>query len=324
MNEENQSKGEDRSQMLLVVLVILAFIASLVMLFTDSDGALKIALLAALWAALLGAFLVFRSRKDVEATRTELEHQEELHRAQLKESTSSELQRSDRDAEVLADIQRELVLLRTQLEQLAGREFGYEPAALRAEARRIMELENIVRDTSEEETAPEVVVPVSQPAKDARPSGAPSMDAIAGRIAKETPSRPHANPLAELIAENKRREQQDAQMKTDQEKKETKKMEGEKEKTAPSRLFDTGSFQAVPWDEGGTSAAKTSPKVSPDVSPEKAPAPSEIDGTENTVDGDANDEAPEASRRGRRRRDEQSESLSVADLLARARSLEEN
>ncbi|WIM70678.1 DUF6779 domain-containing protein [Corynebacterium suedekumii] len=127
----------DRGQILLIVLVALAFIASLVMLFTDSDGALKLALLAALWAAILGAFLVFRYRRDAEATRAELDHREELHRAELAATASSTSTEVDtRDSEVLADIQRELSLLRAQLEDLAGREFGYEPAALRAEARR--------------------------------------------------------------------------------------------------------------------------------------------------------------------------------------------
>lgn len=136
--------GADRSQMMLVVLIVLAFIASVVMLFTDSDGALKLALLASLWAAIIGFFLVFRYRREAESARRELTHHGELHdvevaraaaeREALAESRALELRdkQHSRDTEVLQEIQRELAGIRAQLETLAGREFEYEPAALRA------------------------------------------------------------------------------------------------------------------------------------------------------------------------------------------------
>ena len=104
-----------------------------------------------------------------------------------------ETQRS-RDTAVLEDIQRELAGIRAQLENLAGREFEYEPAALRAEARRIRELESVTLDEEVDEPA-ESEVPEPDTT---RHFGAPSPDAVAGRLGQQ-PSRPQANPLADLI-----------------------------------------------------------------------------------------------------------------------------
>jgi len=295
----------DRGQILLIVLVALAFIASLVMLFTDSDGALKLALLAALWAAILGAFLVFRYRRDAEATRAELDHREELHRAELAATASSTSTEVDtRDSEVLADIQRELSLLRAQLEDLAGREFGYEPAALRAEARRIMELENMTFDHAQ---ADEPELPLNLPRLGAF-SGAPSADAVAGRLGQQ-PTRPQANPLTEIIRERQaaeaaqkkaeKAEKAEAPVKPAKEDKKAEK-KAAREDLAETRVFDTGSFQAVSWDEGGDRHVREEP-------------------AEAVVEKETEAAEP---RRGRRRRDEQSGALSVAELLARARARE--
>ncbi|MDO5512053.1 DUF6779 domain-containing protein [Corynebacterium sp.] len=262
--------GVDRGQVMLVVLITLAFIASIVMLFTDSDGALKLALLAALWAAIIGFFLVFRYRRDADNARRELAlstaaHDAELARAEaerqarLEAREERETQRSQ-DTAVLEDIQRELAGIRAQLENLAGREFEYEPAALRAEARRIRELENVtLEDPAEAEAEAESAVPEPE-----HSFGAPSPEAVAGRLGQQ-PSRPQANPLADLI-----REKQDR---------------------VEPRVFDTGSFQAVNWEQGGI-------------------------GREAVVE---KHEAPAAESRGRRRRDENTGGLTVAELLARAR-----
>ncbi|GAB3648575.1 DUF6779 domain-containing protein [Corynebacterium nasicanis] len=257
--------GVDRGQVMLVVLIALAFIASIVMLFTDSDGALKLALLAALWAAIIGSFLVFRYRRDAESARRELAHNTRLHDAELARAEAErearlearelrEVQRT-RDTAVLEDIQRELAGIRTQLENLAGREFEYEPAALRAEAHRIRELESVTLDDAVESDVPE-----PEPAQS---FGAPSPEAVAGRLGQQ-PSRPQSNPLADLIREKQ---------------------------VAETRVFDTGSFQAVSWEQGGD------PVVVEKQEPE-----------------------PETERRGRRRRDENTGGLSVAELLARARA----
>ena len=293
--------GADRSQMMLVVLIVLAFIASVVMLFTDSDGALKLALLASLWAAIIGFFLVFRYRREAETARRELTHNGQLHDVEVAraaaesearaEARALELrdQQHSRDTEVLQEIQRELAGIRAQLETLAGREFEYEPAALRAEARRIMELENM---TFEHAQTDEPELPLNLPRLGAF-SGAPSADAIAGRLGQQ-PTRPQSNPLTEII-----REKQAAEKKAETVEKKPEKPA--KEDLAETRVFDTGSFQAVAWDEGGDRHVKEEP-------------------AEAVVEKETGTEEP---RRGRRRRDEQSGALSVAELLARARARED-
>ncbi|HKM24504.1 MAG TPA: DUF6779 domain-containing protein [Corynebacterium sp.] len=293
--------GADRSQMMLVVLIVLAFIASVVMLFTDSDGALKLALLASLWAAIIGFFLVFRYRREAETARRELTHNGQLHDVEVAraaaesearaEARALELrdQQHSRDTEVLQEIQRELAGIRAQLETLAGREFEYEPAALRAEARRIMELENM---TFEHAQTDEPELPLNLP-RPAAFSGAPSADAIAGRLGQQ-PTRPQSNPLTEII-----REKQAAEKKAETVEKKPEKPA--KEDLAETRVFDTGSFQAVAWDEGGDRHVKEEP-------------------AEAVVEKETGTEEP---RRGRRRRDEQSGALSVAELLARARARED-
>lgn len=304
--------GADRSQMMLVVLIVLAFIASVVMLFTDSDGALKLALLASLWAAIIGFFLVFRYRREAETARRELTHNGQLHdvevaraaaeREALAESRALELRdkQHSRDTEVLQEIQRELAGIRAQLETLAGREFEYEPAALRAEARRIMELENM---TFEHAQAEEPELPLNLPRLGAfSGSGAPSADAIAGRLGQQ-PTRPQANPLAEIIREKQAAEAAEAA----EQKPEKPAKKSTPEDLAETRVFDTGSFQAVAWDEGGDRHVRDEPAET-------------VEPVEAVVEKETGTEEP---RRGRRRRDEQSGALSVAELLARARARED-
>ena len=131
-------------------------------------------------------------------------------------------------------IRTELVSIRKQIEDLSGHDFTYEPAALHAEARRIMQLEAqtaaATRPGSEEGN-----VDFTQSS-----SGAPSADAIAGRLGNQ-PSAAHAesNPLNDIISEKTR----------------TQRTSG---KTSGASTFNTGGFQAVRWDTGGDDSLKTS------------------------------------------------------------------
>ncbi|AKK03985.1 hypothetical protein CEPID_10780 [Corynebacterium epidermidicanis] len=135
-----------RGNVMLVALVVLAVVASIVMLFSNSDAAMKIAVLAALWAAFLGLFLVARYRKlaDSERARSEAQRRQfesELRREQENFANKQLVSTHSKDTELLEEIREQLAEMKVQLEELSGREFGYEPAALRAEARRIQEIE---------------------------------------------------------------------------------------------------------------------------------------------------------------------------------------
>lgn len=184
LSHEDSGDGNsvDRGQILLAVLIGLALIASVIMLLANSDGAMKIALLAALWAAIIGFFLVYRSRKQVEAAAREKEtleyaHQSELNRLEaelLQEKMEISESRRARDQETLEEIKLQLEEMRTQLSELSGREWGYEPTMLRAEARRILELESQQLSQQFQETQPQIPEPVAVPERVAEPEPLPT------------------------------------------------------------------------------------------------------------------------------------------------------
>ena len=192
-SSESGSKT-DAGSIGLIVLVILAVIASLVMLISGSANALKIALLASLWAAVLGFFLVVRYRRQAYEA-NELLAVERAHAASsLTASGSSTADNS----QVLAEIRSELEAIRAQIEEISGREWVYEPAALYAEARRIQELERKAGGASVDEHGDATNVNFTQ-----KSGGAPSADAVAGRLGSQ-PTHPVSNPLDNLLADNAR------------------------------------------------------------------------------------------------------------------------
>lgn len=246
-SSKNSSSSPDLGQIGIIALVILAVIASIVMLISGSAAALKIALIAALWAAVVGFFLVMRYRRQAEESVTKLELQERAHRAELKQARAAEGKELP-DQQILDEIRTELASIRKQIEDLSGHEFTYEPAALHAEARRIMELEAQTAAASHHR---EEEIDFEQAS-----TGAPSADAIAGRLGNQ-PTGAHAdsNPLNDIISENTRAQRSAAQP-----------AHAEPLADAPTPAtadhkpkdvsFDTGSFQAVRWDSGGDSDIK--------------------------------------------------------------------
>ena len=319
MSDENSSQKVDRGQALLIALVALALIASLVMLFTDSTGALRLALLAALWAAVIGFFLVTRYRGQAQRAEDELRHREEYHRvenakhaalrASALERREVELKEEqlDRDAEVLEEIRTELAALRAQLEELSGREFGYEPAALHAEARRIQELENQTSFMGDDSRRP-VFGDVAHPEDDgeserptvSRVSGAPSPDAVFGRIGQQESSRPHGDPLAQLIADGAARNaaQRPAEPET-----------AEQPEHPAEEQSETTDAEAVEPEAVATEQ--------PAEELDRTTVIDKVEVAEDDDDDEPEDESGETPpvSRGRRRRDE-TEGVSVAELLA--------
>jgi hypothetical protein len=218
----SKKQGLDNGSIVLIVLVVLALIASIVMLIASSTAALKIALLASLWAAVGGIFLVTRYRNQVRDREEEMYVREDLYHAELdklraERETSKALDRLENsphvDMDVLAEIKAELASIREQLEELSGREFTYEPAALQAEARRIMEIEARAKAAESQQagytsgynsgySSDLGVEPDASSVEFTQPSGGkPSADAIAGRIGNTPTYSRNDNPLAEFINE---------------------------------------------------------------------------------------------------------------------------
>lgn len=324
MNAENTKR--DNATLWIVVPFALAIVGTVVMLFTNSANVLKVSLILALWAAVAGIILVTRLRRDRDQAQRELVARSERFEAELdaaqargeadrvllERARSGSDTASSIDVEVLREIQAELARLRAQLEELSGRYFEYEPAALRAQARRIAELEEAAGSSKvepepvapepepvavvaepepmEPEPEPESVAakPASGPSTDdtaklqrvresapaakrttpapgpSRPAGAPTFDAVAGRVGerRETINDAH-NPLSKLISER----------------------------------------QAEKFEEPAQPAPKPAPKPAPEPAPKPAAEPAQKPETHG----------------GRRRRDEHGRSsLTVAELLARA------
>ena len=204
----------DRGQVGVIVLIVLAVIATVVMLLSNSEVALRLALLASLWSAVIGFFLVTRYRRQAESAEQRVADHERFVREQQESARAAGTGAGVPAQQVLADggsngidperfeemwesIRAELSVIRTHLEELQDREFGYEPAALQAEARRIQELEQ----HAEQHTAQ-----AGFSAGFGASSGAPSRDAIDGKLGSQ-PSQPQPNPLSALISEREQEKQ---------------------------------------------------------------------------------------------------------------------
>lgn len=233
MEQENSSNTAhsgpsqvDRGQVGVIVLIVLAVIATVVMLLSNSEVALRLALLASLWSAVIGFFLVTRYRRQAQSAEQRVADHERFMRQQQEsaEGAASGLPvqqtRADgstgvdaeRFEEMWASIRAELTVIRTHLEELQEREFGYEPAALQAEARRIRELEQQT-DRAGSEFAGSAFS-YQQPGGEynggvgfVSGSGVPSQEAIAGKLGSQ-PSQPQPNPLSALISEREQEKRQ--------------------------------------------------------------------------------------------------------------------
>ncbi|WP_295645251.1 DUF6779 domain-containing protein [uncultured Corynebacterium sp.] len=173
------------SKVLMIGLVALALIASVVTVMTDSEGWMKIAILAALWAAFIGVFLVVRYSSALKSEREQHSLREGEHRAEIEREKSrarEELARAESEfaqrAKATRDEQIEMLRaevenLRNQLEGMgAGNLSDHGPRAVRARAERIVELENRGRREAGASTTGADAWP--QPARSARPTEANS------------------------------------------------------------------------------------------------------------------------------------------------------
>ncbi|WP_288832569.1 DUF6779 domain-containing protein [uncultured Corynebacterium sp.] len=360
MSAENPKS--DSGNIWIVLPFALAVLGTVVMLFTNSANMLKASLILALWAAAAGIILTSRLRRDRDEAQRALADHDRRHRAELDaakargeaDRAALALARNDEDipvgvdVEVLREIQAELAALRAQLEEMAGRQFEYEPAALRAEARRIAELgtaeparqparepeaETVVPEEPAAPVRPEEPAPApaprhkpeapSQPGpssadttklppvrdaaepkrRQARPSGAPTSEAIAGRLGTQPSARSaQHNPLSQLISERRAEESAGAE-----------------------RAEHTGHTAPT----ASTEAARHAEPTAHTANPADSAAPKPVDKpveepADKPTEKPAAPPAPE-QRGGRRRRDERgSGALSVAELLARSKGAGED
>ncbi|MEJ4098902.1 DUF6779 domain-containing protein [Corynebacterium mastitidis] len=270
--------GTDGGQILLAALVALALVASVVMQLTDSNAALKFALLAALWAAIIGFFLVNRYRRQAQRSTEQLAYEQRLHRSELREARAQAEARearearepraaagglSEEDVAILTEIRAGLDEVRSKLEDLQGHAFEYEPAALRAQAWRVQELEE--RADAVSERAPE---------KTGHIAGAPSVDAVAGRLGQADRGGDYPRSISPELADL---------------------LDGEGAHRGSHRSDAQPQAPATPMVRRATPSVEDTSEIAAVVpEPEREPE----------------------GRRGRRRADEHSGGLSVAELMA--------
>lgn len=148
----------------IVVMLVFAVVATILMLFTESETWTKIAVLCALWAAIVGCIAVARLRKQVDNQQRDTDNLERLHQAELERELATHREQElileqnyydslqEQEQNTLADIRAELTVLRENLSAMMGTDLDTERTALKAEAQRILELE---RDTKEQSSTTE-------------------------------------------------------------------------------------------------------------------------------------------------------------------------
>ncbi|WP_200936531.1 DUF6779 domain-containing protein [Rhodococcus sp. Leaf278] len=139
------------SQLFLAALVVLGIVASVFMLFTESVQWMRVGVLSALWAAVIGAFAMTKYRRESAADQTKAKDLQTVYELQLAREISARREyemsvearvRSESRMEIdeVAALRNELAALRQNLQVLFDGNLPTERVALRAEAMRMQEL----------------------------------------------------------------------------------------------------------------------------------------------------------------------------------------
>jgi len=148
--ERGDSRGYGR--LLLVAVLVLAIAATAVLVLSNDARFLRLGVLSALWAALVGAFLAVKYRREAAASEDEVADLQAVYELELEREVAA---RREYELEIEADTRRrveeesredldalrgELRALRENLEALLGGEVLVERVALRAESTRMRSL----------------------------------------------------------------------------------------------------------------------------------------------------------------------------------------
>jgi hypothetical protein len=149
-------------------LILLGLIASVFLIFSSSVQLVRVGLVAALWAAVIGAIAATRYRKEAAADQAKAQDQQTVYQLQLEREISArreyELGVEARiraevgaDATEMAALRAELTVLRESLQRLFDGDLPTDRPALHADAVRLQELpsadaghENPANDNPEE------------------------------------------------------------------------------------------------------------------------------------------------------------------------------
>ena len=257
---------------MMAALIALAVIASVVMLFTDSTGWMKIAVLAGLWAAVIGALLVTRYRRQLASERERIADLEVMHSLELDRELSTHreqeliLEQNYLDSldaksdDTISQLRAEITALREHLAELLGADLDEERIALRARAERLRELD-----------APPSSSPLKDPESHQRPkprATAHRAEATAnGSVGTHTNHGPHGPTVQGVPEEWDENEAFEPHDDVDHEPVDVPVVDNGTDSDSDAGAgvpghaygggFNTGSFKAVPWEsdpEPATSA----------------------------------------------------------------------
>lgn len=252
---------------LMVALIALAVIASVVMLFTDSTGWMKIAVLAGLWAAVIGALLVTRYRRQLAAERERIADLEVMHGLELDRELATHreqeliLEQNYLDSldaksdDTIAQLRAEIVALREHLAELLGADLDEERIALRARAERLRELD----------------APSSSPLKDPESHQRPKPRATAhraeatanGSVGSHTNHGPHGPSVPGVPEEWDEKEAFESREEDGREPVDVPVVGNGVPGHTFGGGFNTGSFKAVPWQTEPEEKAETKSQFRP-------------------------------------------------------------
>ncbi|AJW42409.1 transmembrane protein rich in alanine and arginine and proline [Rhodococcus sp. B7740] len=149
--KKGRRKRRSASQLFLAALVVFGIIASVLMLFTESVQWMRVGVLSALWAAVIGAFAMTKYRREAAADQIKAKDLQTVYELQLAREISARREyemnvearvRSESQLEIdeVAALRNELAALRQNLQVLFDGNLPTERVALRAEAMRMQEL----------------------------------------------------------------------------------------------------------------------------------------------------------------------------------------
>ncbi|MEV6772675.1 DUF6779 domain-containing protein [Nocardia sp. NPDC051030] len=133
------------------VLLLLGLVASIFLVFSDNVHMIRVGLVAALWAAAIGALAATRFRREAAVDKAKVGDLQKVYHLQLEREVAARREyelgvearvRSEvgADAEEMAALRTELTVLRESLQRLFDGDLPFERPALRADAVRVQEL----------------------------------------------------------------------------------------------------------------------------------------------------------------------------------------
>ncbi|WP_433197990.1 DUF6779 domain-containing protein [Nocardia sp. CA-107356] len=155
----SRRRRDDAGKLFIGVLILLGLVASVFLVFSDRLQFVRIGLVAALWAAVIGALAATRYRKEATIDKAKVRDLQTVYELQLEREVTArreyELRVEARvreevgaDAAEMAALRAELTVLRQSLQRLFDGDLPMDRPALRADSTRIQELPSAFGNSS--------------------------------------------------------------------------------------------------------------------------------------------------------------------------------